>query len=416
MPWSSAISTVVIASLPMRSSTTRSAPGRRADVERAAGEQRALAHPVRPMPPPSARLGEAAPSSLTRATTSRRRARSATSTRRAGVAGDVRKALLHDAVDRDLLARGRARRAPASRSSVGRHARLAREVADLRAQRGREPVVVERGGAQLARDPQQLLDRLRRRAAASRAARRAAPSGARCVVASRRSSTPVSAWLASSWRSRAMRARSASCAAHHGARRPARARPAGGRACDRRRGAGERPRASRRRGSTGAPPGVWKSTDSIATIRRSSGSKRRRRMSPLTSTVASSAAVSSSSRRSSPLGDQLRATSSVAARTVAAIRAALTPSTWASSDRESLVSLASGMRGATWGLDPISAAAGAADTPGATTFELGERRRHLQADRRSALPPREGASAFRRARRGRTIRGCVAARPRRYTS
>jgi hypothetical protein len=80
---------------------------------------------------------------------------------RARVLGHVRQPLLHDAVDDDLLVLvERVQRARLERE-LGVDARAPAELGHERAQRGGEPEVVERGRAQLAREPQQLLHRLR---------------------------------------------------------------------------------------------------------------------------------------------------------------------------------------------------------------------------------------------------------------
>ena len=200
--------------------------------------------------------------------------------------------------------------------------------ADLRAQRGRQPVVVERGRAQLARQAQQLLHRLRGERAGSRAARRAAPAAPARRSPAGAASTPVSAWLTSSCRSRATRARSppgpqhgaGACRARSASRRVEHAVERLAQADDlldlgapRRRGA-RGPRRSRR------PPSRAMSC--------SSGAKRRRSTSPLTSTVASTAQTSRPRRRWSATASGSRCTVTVAASTVAAISSALTARTW----------------------------------------------------------------------------------------
>ena len=93
------------------------------------------------------------------------------------------------------------------RSSASRPARRP-NVVDLRAQGGAEPEVVERRRAAARGRGARAPPSPAWRPPGSRAARRAAPAGRCWAVASRRSRTPVSAWLASSWRSRARRARS----------------------------------------------------------------------------------------------------------------------------------------------------------------------------------------------------------------
>ena len=130
--------------------------------------------------------------------------------RGAGVAGDVRQALLDDAVDHELrvvVERVDGRRVQAQ---LGLQAGAAGERVDLGAQRGREPEVVERDGPQLAREAHELLhrlggDRLGRAQLVAQRGRRLQRRRLRGAAA-----PPVSAWLASSWRSRARRARSSS--------------------------------------------------------------------------------------------------------------------------------------------------------------------------------------------------------------
>ena len=90
---------------------------------------------------------------------------------------DVGQRLLDDAVDDDLLV-GRSSSTGRRASSGSSRAGLAAKSVDLRAQRGLQAVVVERGRAQLAREAQQLVHRLRRDAPASRAARAASSGGA----------------------------------------------------------------------------------------------------------------------------------------------------------------------------------------------------------------------------------------------
>ena len=70
--------------------------------------------------------------------------------------GDVVERLLHDAVDHDLLV-GTELAEIGRQSGVSRRRRLAGEAVDLGAQRGLEPVVVQRGRAQLAGEAQQLV-------------------------------------------------------------------------------------------------------------------------------------------------------------------------------------------------------------------------------------------------------------------
>ena len=199
--------------------------------------------PVSPMPAPDGRPSKPRPSSATRATTSgpsRRRATCDVARRRR--ARDVGKTLLDDAVDGDLLLGTERRRALPARGRAPSSTPVWRSKSPIfERTRGREPMVVERGGAQLARDPQQLLDRLRRRLlrlAQLGAQLLAARAGRSPGAAAARRSAP--GWPRRAGRARSARARPPARAARRW--RPGRARPAGGRACGRRRGAGARPR------------------------------------------------------------------------------------------------------------------------------------------------------------------------------
>jgi hypothetical protein len=76
------------------------------------------------------------------------------------VLDDVGEALLRDAVDDELLLVAELGQLTARRHEARPDAGALAEGGDLGGERGHEPVVVERGRAQLAREVQQLLHRL----------------------------------------------------------------------------------------------------------------------------------------------------------------------------------------------------------------------------------------------------------------
>ena len=340
-----------------------------------------------------------APSSLTRATTlAPVAARRDVDLAGAGVAGDVGKALLHDAVDGDLLLGAERRRArSASRSSARRHAGLALEVADLasaaaatspwsssaagrssRAIRSSSSIACVAALLRLA----QLVAQLRRAPAA--------PSPAR------RSSTPVSAWLASSWRSRAMRARSVSCARITALGGLRSARPAGGRACGRRRGAGERPRASRPSAARALPPGCCE----VDGLHRADQALQRLEAATQHEPV-------DEHRREQRRGQQQQAalvspstswcrTSSVAARTVAAISDGVDAEHLGQQrgPRERRLAGRRGYAASALGSGPHIGGGGGRRYPQCNHLQNSATAPLPPADRKSAHPPRMGALSF----------------------
>ena len=240
--------------------------------------------------------------------------------------GDVRQPLLHDAVDDELLVAVELVDRAGADVEVGADLRAPGELVGLRAQGRGQAVVVERGGAQLARQAQQLLIACVATAWVSRSSS-CSLGGASCIVASSRSSTPVSAWLASSCRSRARRARSASWACRTAL--AVRARSASRRRSMRSKA--ECRRATSALSGSGivgrAEPGR-KSTASMASMTSPSGRKRRRRTIALTSTVASTAATSTRKRsRSTPPGRASNPQATDEASTVAQMIAAFTART-----------------------------------------------------------------------------------------
>ena len=321
----------------------RSAAGRRADVERAAGEQRALAHPRRAR----CRRRPDAPAKpravVAHARDDARRRRGAARPRRSRRRRGGRRSTGSPARRgrRRSAARARARRAPRprGRASVGtpvwrsKSPTFERSAAtspwsssaagrSSRASRSSSSIACVAALLRLAQLVAQLVGRAAAPSPRGAAARRSAPG-----------------WPRRGGRARCARARPPARASRRA--RPARARPRGGRACGRRRGAGARPRASRRSAARAVPPGAGSRRTPSRAIRRSSGSKRRRRTRPLTSTVASSAAVSSRSAALVGAQHELRAGRAASRREPSPRSAtALTPSTWASSEGLESVGLA----------------------------------------------------------------------------
>ena len=238
-PWSSAISTFIAASLRGGARRPSRALARECTSTRPPASRARSRMPVSPWPPvalddeatgaPMA-FAKPRPSSVMRTTG---RALVAADldrdARRCGVALDVAERLLHDAVDHGLLVVVEV--GELTTAEVERHVdprRLLKAVG-LGAQRGLEAVVVQRGGAQLARQAQQLVHRAGRQAlglAQLLAQRRAARPGPWPRVAAARRSAP--GWPRRAGRAPGGRARPPGRAAR---RRPCgSARPRGGRA------------------------------------------------------------------------------------------------------------------------------------------------------------------------------------------
>ena len=184
--------------------TRRQGRRRRAAHARACPRSRARASPARSVKPRPSSLTASSMPSASRV----ERARGSGPPR---VLGGVRERLLRHAVGDELHVHGHVRELPGS-LEARRLSRFFAQLVDQRRERGLEAEVVERGGPQGAGQRQQLLHRLvRQRLGLGQLARELGRRRAR-AAASRRSSSPVSDWLTSSWRSRATRARSSSWA------------------------------------------------------------------------------------------------------------------------------------------------------------------------------------------------------------
>ena len=168
---------------------------------------------------------------------------------------------------------------------------LRADLLDVAGERGLEAEVVERRRAQRPRQRQAAPASPGWPVPWSRPARDRASGGAFSRAASRRSSTPVSDWLTSSWRSRATRARSSSCACS--AALAVRRRSASRRSSIRRNASSRRSTSSVPEPRSARPP----SSTRIASGRRapsrrparSRGSNRRWSMNRLTRTVSATA-------------------------------------------------------------------------------------------------------------------------------